>query len=387
MEIPLIGRHRRTTRSMIHPVAVRVFASFASLTIGSGVLCAGVAFAEARNATRETSSAELRTDVPDAPREDAKPPRRSKPAKKASTKLVAAGAAKPNAAKPNAMMRAPVAKNGGAKTASIKDVAVTMSAANEKSFATKKSVNRTERRPTSRATREPTPEYRRMRDSWHAAIVTPEPILDEHGRPPLVIEPVNGNGMERVSLTPSRDDGGFDLDELKRAARAFTPSGMAGTHAVSAHLLDLVYRAMRHFHAPQVYLVSGYRRDRAGSRHSQGRAIDLVVPGVSNEQLAQYVRKLGFVGVGIYPKSGFIHLDVRETSFFWVDDSLPDERSRCNQILPEESASADLAALERGEKPDTFVSGNDREDKAAARAYQKRAANRRRAAASTVQNF
>ncbi|HEY2734609.1 MAG TPA: DUF882 domain-containing protein, partial [Polyangiales bacterium] len=232
---------------------------------------------------------------------------------------------------------------------------------------------------------EPSPEYRKLRDSWHAPLADPveaAPIVDEAGRPPLVIMPVNGG--EPVTLTPDRDDGGFDEKDLSLAARVFTPSKLRKPHPVAPHLLDLVYQAMRHFAAPLVRLVSGYRQDRAGSRHTQGRAIDMVIPGVSNEELVDYVRQFGFCGVGIYPKSGFVHLDVRESSFYWVDETLPDERSKGTPVGEDEAKLADDRARERGEGPQTFVSNNDKEDRAAARAYAKRA--KRRAAAAATQH-
>jgi hypothetical protein len=156
--------------------------------------------------------------------------------------------------------------------------------------------------------------------------------------------------------------------------------GRKNPHPISPRLLDLVYRAMRHFDAPLVHLISGYRADRAGSRHTQGRAIDMVLPGVSNEQLAAYVRQFGFVGVGVYPKSGFVHLDVRDQSFFWLDNSLPNERCRPEPMLLGEAKLADVKARDRGEQPNTFVPNNEREDRAAERAYKTRARSRIRAA-------
>jgi hypothetical protein len=34
------------------------------------------------------------------------------------------------------------------------------------------------------------------------------------------------------------------------------------------------------------------------------------------------------VGVGYYPRSGFVHLDRRDRSFYWIDNSGPGQRSR-----------------------------------------------------------
>jgi hypothetical protein len=239
------------------------------------------------------------------------------------------------------------------------------------------------RRPKAKAKRgksgrQPTAEYVKMRDSWHAP-VDPElltPTLPVSGRVPLVLSRVL-NGGDPVTLAPQREDGGFSDEDLERAARAFCPKEAKKVHAISPRLLDLVYRAMRHFEAPLVHIVSGYRPDRAGSRHTQGRAVDFVLPGVTNEQLADYVRTFGFVGVGIYPKSGFVHLDVRDASYYWVDNSLPDERSRSVPILGNLAAASDRAAAARGEAPDTWVPDNDAEDRAAAKSYARRAKQRR----------
>jgi hypothetical protein len=217
-----------------------------------------------------------------------------------------------------------------------------------------------------------------MRDSWHApvdpALITP--TLPVTGRVPLVLSRVL-NGGDPVTLVPQREDGGFSDEDLQRAATAFCPKETKNVHPISPRLLDLVYRAMRHFEAPLVHIVSGYRPDRAGSRHTQGRAVDFVLPGVTNEQLADYVRTFGFVGVGIYPKSGFVHLDVRDASYYWVDNSLPDERSRGIPVDGNLAAASDRAAAARGEAPDTWVPDNEQEDRAAARSYARRAKIRR----------
>lgn len=223
--------------------------------------------------------------------------------------------------------------------------------------------------------REPNEQYRKMRDSWHAPIAA-VPAQQVSGRVPLVLVRVVG-GATPVTLVPLRDDGGFSEEDQARASRAFCSPDAKQTHAVAPRLLDLVYRTMRHFNAPLVHVVSGYRKDRAGSRHTQGRAIDMVIPGVTNEQLAEYVRNFGFVGVGIYPKSGFVHLDVRDRSYFWIDYSMPGERSRSVPHLASEALAFDAAARARGESPNTFVPGNEREDRAAARSYARRAKMRR----------
>lgn len=45
------------------------------------------------------------------------------------------------------------------------------------------------------------------------------------------------------------------------------------------------------------------------SQHVEGRAIDIMIPGVSIKKLRMEALKLKKGGVGYYPKSGFVHID------------------------------------------------------------------------------
>lgn len=59
----------------------------------------------------------------------------------------------------------------------------------------------------------------------------------------------------------------------------------------------------------------------------KGLACDFRVAGVPNADLRDYLRRtFKSVGVGYYPNSSFIHLDVRKgASAFWIDYSGPKE--------------------------------------------------------------
>ncbi|MFK5065634.1 hypothetical protein, partial [Klebsiella pneumoniae] len=54
-------------------------------------------------------------------------------------------------------------------------------------------------------------------------------------------------------------------------------------------------------------------------------------------------------GVGVYPASGFVHVDVRERSYFWLDSSAPGKRNRERGVHSDLAQRADAAALARGE--------------------------------------
>jgi len=84
-----------------------------------------------------------------------------------------------------------------------------------------------------------------------------------------------------------------------------------------------------HFNGRTIIVVSAYRAPDEGagetSRHSTGEAIDVRVEGVPNETLRDYCLTLRRVGVGYYPRSSFVHVDVRDREVYWVDWSRPGE--------------------------------------------------------------
>ena len=160
------------------------------------------------------------------------------------------------------------------------------------------------------------------------------------------------NLSDHATIAASGERGGFSAEDLDRAAHVLRDPRTGNEHPVDPHVLDLVYRVAVHFAAQEVRIISGYRTPHNGnhSNHGKGRAIDLVVPGATDEEVARFAREQGFVGVGVYPTSGFVHLDVRERSYFWVDNSGPGQRNRTRGILGDLAAQSDARALARGEQ-------------------------------------
>lgn len=221
----------------------------------------------------------------------------------------------------------------------------------KKATKTKKQASRAKPSSKKRAVRSKVPAgYVAMVRSWHELPEEKAPLTAE-GRPMLVLESVNSG--KRIELRPERDDGGFGAIELERAARFLADRRTGSVFPVDPRLLDLVYKIQRRFDAPLVRVVSGYRmpHGRSKSNHGYGRAIDIVIPGATDEDVASFARGLGFVGVGIYPSSGFVHIDSRPKSYFWVDRSGPGRRKRTVPILRSLAAKSDAEALARGETP------------------------------------
>lgn len=95
-----------------------------------------------------------------------------------------------------------------------------------------------------------------------------------------------------------------------------------------------------------IEIVSGYRPDaRRTSRHYQARALDLRIRGVSDRAVRDVAKTLPHTGVGYYPNSVFVHVDVRENSFYWVDRSAPGERADyvARADLPDEGSRTPAA--------------------------------------------
>jgi uncharacterized protein YcbK (DUF882 family) len=182
---------------------------------------------------------------------------------------------------------------------------------------------------------------------YHAPSDRPVP-RDQGGRPMLALASINRG--ESLAVPAIDDDGGFASEDLDRAAHLLRAAS-GEEYPVDPRTLSLVYRIETHFAVPEIRVVSAYRVPRPGSRsnHGKGRAVDLIVPGVADEEVARFVRNVGFVGVGVYPASQFVHVDIRPRSYFWVDYSGPHMRSRERGILGDVAAQSDAAALARGQ--------------------------------------
>jgi hypothetical protein len=156
---------------------------------------------------------------------------------------------------------------------------------------------------------------------------------------------------EHAAFAAASPRGGFSASDLDMAAVILRDPRSGVRYPVEPRLIDLAFRIQSHFAAEEIRVLSGYRvptRSRL-SNHGRGRAMDFVVPGVRDEDVAAFARTLGFVGVGIYPVSGFVHVDVRDRSYFWSDSSGPGRRNRERGILGDLAKSSDREALARGE--------------------------------------
>ncbi len=137
------------------------------------------------------------------------------------------------------------------------------------------------------------------------------------------------------------------LQELMRSART---RGLGPRPP--DRLIEILARISDHFGGREITIVSGYRptgrETRSSSRHVRGHALDIRVRGVPNTELRDYVREtFNHVGVGFYPRSHFVHVDVRDRDSYWVDWSGPGESSdyqRRGEAAPDDATDEEVAA-------------------------------------------
>ncbi len=117
-------------------------------------------------------------------------------------------------------------------------------------------------------------------------------------------------------------------------------------------LVKLLVGVSDTFGGRPVRIVSGYRTTSyfQDSRHKLSKAVDFSIPGVPNRVIRDYLRTLSNVGVGYYPNSSFVHLDVREYAAYWVDYAGPGEAPRGKHREP--AGSEDVHEEEPQDVPD-----------------------------------
>lgn len=94
---------------------------------------------------------------------------------------------------------------------------------------------------------------------------------------------------------------------------------------IDPKLVDAL-RAVAHEVDKPLGLVSGYRAPLhrwEHNYHNRGQAADIRVDGMPAYKLRNIARKLGIKGIGHYPTTNMIHVDVRDVPYSWIDWSGP----------------------------------------------------------------
>jgi uncharacterized protein YcbK (DUF882 family) len=119
-------------------------------------------------------------------------------------------------------------------------------------------------------------------------------------------------------------DGQYVEDELVLIHRILRDHRTGEIHTIDCQLLDLLHHLRVSLETDQPFqVISGYRSPATNemltrasegvahkSLHMLGAAIDLRVPGRSLVQVRDTALRIRGGGVGFYPQSNFVHVDV-----------------------------------------------------------------------------
>jgi uncharacterized protein YcbK (DUF882 family) len=134
------------------------------------------------------------------------------------------------------------------------------------------------------------------------------------------------NFGETLAVNLYKPDGSLSEDAVDQLNHFWRCKRTGTEKAIDPRLFEMLSRVYDHF-GKRIELVSGFRnQQRTSSFHFHGSASDIRIPGVSEKVLHKFVESLdtGGMGIGIYPRAGFVHVDVRpEASFRWTDYSPP----------------------------------------------------------------
>jgi uncharacterized protein YcbK (DUF882 family) len=164
--------------------------------------------------------------------------------------------------------------------------------------------------------------------------VVPEEKLraDPLPRPSGNLEMVSlANPDDKVKVNIYNPDGSYNLDALDQLNHVLRCRRTDAEKAMDPQLLTLLSHVYDHFGGKPLEIVSGYRNQRKQtSNHFKGRATDIRIAGVTPKKIEAFAETLdrGGMGIGIYPRSQFVHIDVRSPpSYRWIDYSPPNSNA------------------------------------------------------------
>jgi uncharacterized protein YcbK (DUF882 family) len=201
-----------------------------------------------------------------------------------------------------------------------------------------------------------------------------DPAASATGQPGSTAAPPSWDG--KATFVRVRDSEGKTLTVLDRRGRArpqavrtiskLARSKKGKVRWLDKRLIELLGKVAERYPRRPIEIVSGFRphkRGRKRSQHSLGRAMDFRVRGVDNLELYGYLKTLPSVGVGYYPNSTFVHLDVRDRTYLWTDLSGPGEAAiyaRAGEPGSAEGAAMEVVAVQAEEgapDPENFPDG------------------------------
>jgi len=189
----------------------------------------------------------------------------------------------------------------------------------------------------------PTPEARPMPQAPASAQSTPVTPYERFS-----VEAVNtGKTVDIVLAGPGGEPDEASYRALRHELRAVT----GAESPIDPRLVELLHKIAKSTHGT-VQVVSAFRPPKSGrdhNFHTRGMAADVRVPGMRTTALRDLARAIGAHGIGYYPTSQFVHIDVRDEHYEWTDTSGPGQDADDAQSADRDmTASASPSASSSG---------------------------------------
>ena len=153
---------------------------------------------------------------------------------------------------------------------------------------------------------------------------------------PPAPEPQNfgGNGSITIRRNESKEtitvkyrnkDGSYDQEELDKINHIMRCYDDNSERDIAVKLIELLDAIEDHFGKKGITVLSGYRTPEynrkikgaaKNSLHILGWAADIRIPGYKSSQISSFARKKYAGGVGYYPYTGFVHVDVGSVRYW-----------------------------------------------------------------------
>ncbi|CAB1059378.1 FIG001587: exported protein [Olavius sp. associated proteobacterium Delta 1] len=139
----------------------------------------------------------------------------------------------------------------------------------------------------------------------------------------------NTHTNERLHVCYCRS-GKYDNKALSKINHILRDHRNGEVKAIDTQLLDLLHAvSLKTNPREPFHVISGYRSPATNKKlrkkstgvasrslHMQGKAIDIRISGFRTRQLRNVARKLKVGGVGYYPKSDFVHVDIGRVRYW-----------------------------------------------------------------------
>jgi uncharacterized protein YcbK (DUF882 family) len=155
------------------------------------------------------------------------------------------------------------------------------------------------------------------------ASATLAPRRPTGGKGKFTLESVNTG--ERVEVVLDLASGEIEAASYRSLRHLMRCLRTGAETPLDPRIVELLYRIAQRPHQ-RIEIVSGFRAPMFSlaqlSYHTRGMAADIRIPGMTPLMVRDLARAMGVKGIGYYPVSQFVHVDVRDEPQEWTDYGL-----------------------------------------------------------------